>query len=98
MDRAVQTSPARCAATVRRVGNDWVVMMGGRRFALELTPIEGGCDIRHEGETYRLLSDWKLGDPIFRGTMNGRRSACRSSARHGGTACSTGARRSTSPC
>jgi len=44
----------------RRVGNDWVVMMGSRRFALELTPIEGGCDIRHEGETYRLLSDWKL--------------------------------------
>jgi propionyl-CoA carboxylase alpha chain len=55
----------------RRVGNDWVVMMGGRRFALELTPIEGGCDIRHEGETYRLLSDWKLGDLIFRGQWNG---------------------------
>jgi propionyl-CoA carboxylase alpha chain len=55
----------------RQVGTDWVVMMGGRRFALTLTPIEGGCDIGHEGETYRLLSDWKLGELIFRGHWNG---------------------------
>jgi propionyl-CoA carboxylase alpha chain len=68
--RAVQTT-GQMRGHRRRVGNDWVVMMGGRRFALELTPIEGGCDIRHEGETYRLLSDWKLGDLIFRGQWNG---------------------------
>ena len=45
-------------------------MLGERRFALRLTPVEGGCTIEYEGETYELRSDWKLGDLIFRGTWN----------------------------
>jgi propionyl-CoA carboxylase alpha chain len=68
--RAVQTT-GQMRGHRRRVGTDWVVMMGAHRFALGLTPIEGGCDIEHEGETYRLLSDWKLGELIFRGHWNG---------------------------
>jgi propionyl-CoA carboxylase alpha chain len=67
--RAVQTT-GQMRGHRRRVGTDWVVMMGNRRFALKLLPTEGGCDIEYEGETYQLLSDWKLGDLIFRGRWN----------------------------
>ncbi len=68
--RAVQTT-GQLRGHRRRVGTDWVVMMGNRRFALKLLPTDGGCDIEYEGETYQLLSDWKLGDLIFRGRWNG---------------------------
>ena len=45
--------------------------MAGRKFALRLTPVEGGCTIDYEGESYELRSDWKLGELIFHGTWNG---------------------------
>jgi propionyl-CoA carboxylase alpha chain len=67
--RAVQTT-GQMRGHRRRVGTDWVVMLGQNRFALKLTPIEGGCEIAYEGENYRLMSDWKLGEPIFRGRWN----------------------------
>jgi propionyl-CoA carboxylase alpha chain len=67
--RAVQTT-GQLRGHRRLVGVDWVVMLGERRFALRLTPVEGGCVIEYEGETYELRSDWKLGDLIFRGTWN----------------------------
>ena len=67
--RAVQTS-GQLRGHRRNVGHDWVVMMDAQQFALRLTPIAGGCTIAYKGETYELLSDWKLGDLIFRGTWN----------------------------
>jgi len=68
--RAVQTT-GQLRGHRRNVGLDWVVMMGAQRFALRLTPIAGGCTIAYKDETSELLSDWKLGDLIFRGTWNG---------------------------
>jgi propionyl-CoA carboxylase alpha chain len=68
--RAVQTS-GQMRGHRRQVGVDWVVMLGQRKFALRLTPLEGGCSIEVGGETHQLRSGWKLGDPIFRGTWNG---------------------------
>ena len=47
-------------------------MMGAQRFGLRLTPIAGGCTIEYQGDTHELLSDWKLGEMIFRGRWNGR--------------------------
>jgi len=67
--RAVQTT-GQLRGHRRNVGHDWVVMMDTQNFALRLTPIAGGCTITYKGETYELLSDWKLGDLIFRGTWN----------------------------
>jgi len=67
--RAVQTT-GQLRGHRRHVGHDWVVMMGSQKFALRLTPIAGGCTIEYQGESYELLSDWKLGDLIFRGTWN----------------------------
>jgi propionyl-CoA carboxylase alpha chain len=69
--RAVQTTGG-LRGHGRQVGVDWVVTFGGRRFPLRLVPIPGGCTIEYEGETSELLSDWKLGELLFRGTWNGK--------------------------
>jgi len=68
--RAVQTT-GQLRGHQRHVGDDWVVAIGSQRFPLRLTPIPAGCRIEFEGEASELLSDWKLGDLIFRGRWNG---------------------------
>jgi propionyl-CoA carboxylase alpha chain len=70
ISRAVQTT-GQLRGHQRHVGEDWVVAIGSQRFPLRLTPIQGGCRIEFEGEASELLSDWKLGDLIFRGLWNG---------------------------
>jgi propionyl-CoA carboxylase alpha chain len=57
----------------RTVGRDWVVLMGDRQYALQLVPIEGGYSISCDGDTRELISAWKLGELLFRGTCNGER-------------------------
>jgi propionyl-CoA carboxylase alpha chain len=68
--RAVQTT-GQLRGHQRHVGDDWVVAIGSKRFPLRLTSVAGGCRIEFEGEASELLSDWKLGDLIFRGHWNG---------------------------
>jgi len=70
IDRAVRTS-GQFAGHERKVGVEWVVLIGGERYLLELHPIEGGFAVRHGGETCEIKSSWKLGEPLFRGTWNG---------------------------
>ncbi|MET0441507.1 MAG: acetyl-CoA carboxylase biotin carboxylase subunit [Casimicrobiaceae bacterium] len=70
ISRAVQTT-GQLRGHQRHVGEDWVVAIASQRFPLRLTPIQGGCRIEFEGEASELLSDWKLGDLIFRGLWNG---------------------------
>ncbi len=68
--RAVMTD-GRLPGHDRKVGADWVVLNGKGRYPLTFRPIEGGYDIVHGDRTYQLKSDWKLGQPLFRGTWNG---------------------------
>ena len=70
ISRAVQTT-GQLRGHHRHVGEDWVVAIGSQRLPLRLSPIQGGCRIEFEGEASELLSDWKLGDLIFRGLWNG---------------------------
>ena len=70
ISRAVQTT-GQLRGHHRHVGEDWVVAIGSQRLPLRLSPIQGGCRIEFEGKTSELLSDWKLGDLIFRGLWNG---------------------------
>jgi propionyl-CoA carboxylase alpha chain len=71
IDRAVRIS-GQLEGHPRLVGADWVVQLGGgQALALRLTPQEGGCAVTHEGRTYALETDWKLGDVLFRGTWDG---------------------------
>jgi len=70
IDRVVKIS-GQLAGHRRKVGSDWVVAMGTERYAIRVTPIEGGYAMIYDGETYELKSDWKLGENLFRGTWNG---------------------------
>jgi propionyl-CoA carboxylase alpha chain len=69
IDRAVKTS-GQLHGHQRRVGSDWVVLMGAERYAIRVAPIDGGYAIAYNGETYELKSDWKPGEILFRGTWN----------------------------
>jgi propionyl-CoA carboxylase alpha chain len=69
IDRAVRTS-GQLRGHERKVGNEWTVLMGSRKFALTLTPTGGGYTVAHDGQSCELRSNWRLGEPIFRGTWN----------------------------
>src|SRR5262249_47533434 len=49
------------------------VMLGARRFDVEITPQGDGLAIFFEasGETYICVSGWKPGEPVWRGTIDG---------------------------
>ncbi len=68
--RAVRTT-GQLKGHERRVGTQWVVLMQGQRYHLDLKLVDGGCDVTYEGETYPLRTNWKLGELLLRGTWNG---------------------------
>ena len=70
MDRAAQTS-GQLLGHERKVGNDWVVLMGGQSHPVHVDPAEGGYDVAYMGETYQVRSAWQFGYPLFKGTLNG---------------------------
>jgi propionyl-CoA carboxylase alpha chain len=69
IDRAVRIS-GQLKGHGRRVGRDWVVHMQGKKIPLHLTLVSGGADILHEGKTYALRTNWRLGDILLCGTWN----------------------------
>jgi propionyl-CoA carboxylase alpha chain len=70
IQRAVRTT-GQLRGHERKVGTEWVVLMQGQRFNLDLKLVAGGCDITYNGETYALRTGWKLGDLLLSGTWNG---------------------------
>ena len=68
--RAVRTT-GQLKGHERRVGSQWVVLMQGQRYHLEIKLVEGGCDVIYEGETYPLRTNWKLGEFLLKGTWSG---------------------------
>ena len=69
IDRAIRTS-GQLRGHERKVGNEWTVLMGGKKYDLTLTPTGGGYTVAHDGQSCELRSNWRLGEPIFRGTWN----------------------------
>jgi propionyl-CoA carboxylase alpha chain len=54
-----------------KVGDDWVVLRDGVSHSVTVAAAEGGYDVTYAGETFKLRSDWKLGEALFEGTVNG---------------------------
>jgi len=54
----------------RRVAEDWVVVFGGEAIAATAALVDGGYDVTVAGSAYTVRTDWKLGQPLFRGTIN----------------------------
>ena len=73
--RAVRTT-GQLKGHERKVGTEWVVLMQGQRFHLDLKLVDGGCDITYEGETYALRTDWKLGELLLSRDLERRAKIC----------------------
>ena len=59
----------------RIVGDKWMVIRlnkdGNEHHPVTARIIPGGYHIEYKGESYEMLSDWKLGESLFNGTCNG---------------------------
>jgi propionyl-CoA carboxylase alpha chain len=51
--------------------NDFIVLLGGESHPVTVGPFDGGMRIKHDNKDYDLVSDWKFGQLIIRGTVNG---------------------------
>ncbi|MDX9707873.1 MAG: acetyl/propionyl/methylcrotonyl-CoA carboxylase subunit alpha, partial [Azospira sp.] len=73
-DRAASVS-GQLQGHERLVSDAWVVVRvnGDVKEPHEVIarPLEGGYQIEYKGSQYTILSDWKLGESLFRGTCNG---------------------------
>ncbi|HJV26071.1 MAG TPA: acetyl-CoA carboxylase biotin carboxylase subunit [Aromatoleum sp.] len=70
IDRAVQID-GQLAGHGRKVGSEWVVVMGDKQYPVTAHRIDSGMEITYGDKTYRIVSDWTFGDLLFQGTVNG---------------------------
>ena len=56
----------------RKVGNNWVVLIDGENYPLEISSIPGGYSMRSGERRYDIVSDWLFRDQVFRGMCNGK--------------------------
>ncbi|MGB3407840.1 MAG: acetyl/propionyl/methylcrotonyl-CoA carboxylase subunit alpha [Jannaschia sp.] len=55
----------------RKIGDDWVVMLGGARFDCVITADREGADVTVGDETLRVTGNWTPGDQLARMTVGG---------------------------
>ncbi len=60
------------AGRQRVVSDDWVVILHGDAVPVRIKPVDGGYELVFEGEDIAIETAWKLGQPLFWGTLNGR--------------------------
>jgi propionyl-CoA carboxylase alpha chain len=70
IDRAVQIT-GQLAGHGRKVPQEWVVVMGDAQYPVRVERIDGGYAISQGERTYRIVSDWRFGELLFKGTVNG---------------------------
>ncbi len=56
----------------RNVGDDFVALIGGEEYPLTAALNGHGADISVAGHTYAVRTDWRPGEPMFRGEVNAR--------------------------
>jgi propionyl-CoA carboxylase alpha chain len=55
----------------RRIEPDWVVMMNGQPNDVTVVPVERGYEVVYRDTVYRVISDWRVGAPLFNAEING---------------------------
>jgi len=70
MDRAAKLS-GQLPSHERVVGASFVVIIDRRHHGASLECLPDGCRVRVGSTDYEVLSDWRMGQPLFRGTVNG---------------------------
>ena len=57
----------------RDLGDTRIVWLRGEAYPVRIRSIPGGQEVFREGAAFAVLSDWRIGEPLFTGTLNGRR-------------------------
>jgi propionyl-CoA carboxylase alpha chain len=70
MDRAAKLS-GQLPSHERIVGDDFVVIVGREHHPVTVKPRKGGVDVRWQKKTYKVTTDWTMGQPLFRAEVNG---------------------------
>ncbi|HYQ92011.1 MAG TPA: acetyl/propionyl/methylcrotonyl-CoA carboxylase subunit alpha [Candidatus Competibacteraceae bacterium] len=70
MDRAALIS-GQMQGLERHVEDQWVVFMRSEYHPVIVRPVEGGHDVIYKGALFAVRSDWRFGQSLFRGTLNG---------------------------
>ncbi len=65
-----------------QVEPDWVVLLSGEKYSITVRPADGGYDVLHGEDTYRVETDWQFGQPLFRGRINGEEVCVQVERRH----------------
>jgi propionyl-CoA carboxylase alpha chain len=52
-------------------GASFAVILGDAEHAAEVVPQDGGYDVTLAGELYAVRSAWRIGEPLFKGTIDG---------------------------
>ncbi len=83
MDRAARIS-GQLAGHERRVNDDWSVFTRGRSHMVVVRPMstECGFQVEYNSRIYTVITDWTLGHPLLRGSINNR-PVCFQVERHG---------------
>ncbi|MBI4754935.1 MAG: acetyl-CoA carboxylase biotin carboxylase subunit [Betaproteobacteria bacterium] len=55
-----------------RIPSGYVALMGEAAYPIEVAEIPGGHRVRHDGEHYDVLAEWRFTEPTLHGTLNGR--------------------------
>ncbi len=55
------------------ISEHWVVFINGREYPCRATPVEDGraIEVEFDARTRVVRSDWRFGEPLFRGTIDG---------------------------
>ncbi|WP_448188247.1 acetyl-CoA carboxylase biotin carboxylase subunit [Azospirillum sp. sgz301742] len=74
-DRDIQIS-GKMIGNTAKVRSDWVVVLNGTQHPVHVDPVAGspqriGYGVDIEGKHHTVWSDWQIGNPLFRGTVNG---------------------------
>jgi len=51
--------------------NEWVVVVGGEPHLVQVRLTSDGFHVEFEGKSYDVVTDWDMGKPLLRGTLNG---------------------------
>jgi propionyl-CoA carboxylase alpha chain len=69
-DRAAQLS-GQMPGHERVVDDDWVVVVGGGEHHINIVPTADGYRAQLEGTNYDVVTDWVMGQPLFKAVLNG---------------------------
>ncbi len=56
-----------------KIGTRWVVTIGAKQFPVITQSVQDGYNIRQDNNRIRIKSNWKLGNKLFNGFVNGRK-------------------------